>query len=147
MASSWVRGTAARSRASRVTGTMARRCSREANSGTTPPYLPWVDICEATTDESTRSPSSTTAAAVSSQDDSMPRMRIGISFYGSLLFEEADEVARAQAGGAALTIALESGGDEDAALGGEFEVQEQGAGRVLGVESLEGLDDGIEDDG
>src|ERR1035438_5040590 len=114
MASSWVRGTAARSRASRVTGTMARRCSREASSGTTPPYLPWVDICEATTDESTRSPSSTTAAAVSAQDDSMPRMRIGISFYGSacgLLFEEADEIARAQAGGAALAVALESGGD------------------------------------
>jgi len=79
------------------------------------------DICEATTDESTRSPSSTTAAAVSSQDDSMPRMRVGISFYGSacgLLFEEADEIARAQAGGAALAVALESGGDEDAAFGG-----------------------------
>src|ERR1035437_143390 len=64
-----------RSRASRTTGTMARRCSREASSGTTPPYLPWVIICEATTEERTASPSSTTAAAVSSQEDSMPRMR------------------------------------------------------------------------
>src|ERR1035437_2801244 len=67
-----------RSRASRTTGTMARRCSREANSGTTPPYLPWVIICEATMEERTASPSSTTAAAVSSQEDSMPRMRISL---------------------------------------------------------------------
>src|ERR1019366_6741625 len=67
-----------RSRASRTTGTMARRCSREASSGTTPPYLPWVIICEATTEESTASPFSTTAAAVSSQEDSMPRMRISL---------------------------------------------------------------------
>jgi len=37
----------------RTTGTMARRCSREASSGTTPPYLPWVIICEATTEERT----------------------------------------------------------------------------------------------
>ena len=33
--------------ASRTTGTMARKCSREASSGTTPPYLPWTSICEA----------------------------------------------------------------------------------------------------
>ena len=33
-------GVPARSSASRTTGTMARRCSREASSGTTPPYLP-----------------------------------------------------------------------------------------------------------
>src|SRR5579871_1206982 len=66
----------ARARASRTAGTMARRCSREASSGTTPPYLPWVLICDATTDESTDSPFSTTAAAVSSQEDSMPRMRM-----------------------------------------------------------------------
>src|ERR1035441_8291318 len=67
-----------RSRASRTTGTIARRCSREASSGTTPPYLPWVTICEATTEERTVVPSSTTAAAVSSQEDSMPRMRTGL---------------------------------------------------------------------
>src|SRR5438046_1203673 len=62
--------------ARRTVGTMARRCSRDASSGTTPPYLPCVASCEATTEESTRSPSSTTAAAVSSQEDSIPRMRI-----------------------------------------------------------------------
>src|SRR5580692_6668687 len=58
--------------ASRTTGTMARRCSREASSGTTPPYLLWA-ICEATTEDSTVSAFSTTAAAVSSQEDSIPR--------------------------------------------------------------------------
>src|SRR5437762_9397466 len=62
--------------ASRTVGTMARRCSRDASSGTTPPYLPCVANCDATTEESARSPSSTTAAAVSSHDDSIPRMRI-----------------------------------------------------------------------
>ena len=55
---------------------MARRCSREASSGTTPPYLPCVESCEATTDDNTRTPSSTTAAAVSSHDDSIAKIRI-----------------------------------------------------------------------
>src|SRR5262245_31222402 len=67
--------TPADSSASRTTGTIARRCSRDASSGTTPPYFPWVLIWEATTEESTRPPSSTTAAAVSSQEDSIPRIR------------------------------------------------------------------------
>ena len=40
----------------RTTGTMARRCSRDASSGTTPPYLPWVAICDATTELSTLLP-------------------------------------------------------------------------------------------
>src|ERR1035441_4058028 len=61
--------------ASRPTGAMARRCSREASSGTTPPYFECVSICDATTEDSTASPFSTTAAAVSSHEDSMPRMR------------------------------------------------------------------------
>ena len=43
-------------------------------SGTTPPYLPCVLICEATIEESTRGASSTTAAAVSSHELSIPRM-------------------------------------------------------------------------
>src|SRR6516164_3294323 len=68
-------------RASRTTATMARKCSREASSGTTPPYLPCVVVWEATTEESTVSPFSTTAAAVSSQEDSMPRIRM--CFCGS----------------------------------------------------------------
>src|SRR5260370_42509044 len=55
---------------------MARSCSLDARPGTTPAYLPCVESWEATTEESTRPPSSTTAAAFSSQDDSIPRMRI-----------------------------------------------------------------------
>src|SRR5947209_258720 len=61
----------ASSSASRTTGTIAVRCSRDASSGTTPPYLLCVASCEATTDESTVASSASTAAAVSSQEDSM----------------------------------------------------------------------------
>src|SRR5260221_9077645 len=64
------------SNARRTTDTMARRCSREASSGTTPPYLPWVASCDAMTEERMLALSSTTAAAVSSQEVSIPRMRI-----------------------------------------------------------------------
>src|SRR5581483_6113499 len=65
------------SSASRTTGTMAFRCSREANSGTTPPYGECVASWDATTELRIRWPSasSTTAAAVSSHDDSMERIR------------------------------------------------------------------------
>ena len=65
----------ARSSASRTTGTMARKCSREASSGTTPPYLPCIAICDATTLREHRRAICHHAAAVSSQEDSMPRMR------------------------------------------------------------------------
>src|SRR5512135_2488899 len=52
-------------------------CCREATSGNTPPNWACRSICDATTlDKMTRS-SSTTAAAVSSQEVSMPRMRMG----------------------------------------------------------------------
>ena len=47
---------------------------REASSGTTPPYFEWVAIWEETMEERMREPSSTTAAAVSSHDDSIPRI-------------------------------------------------------------------------
>src|SRR6266851_2059106 len=60
----------------RTTGTMARKCSRDASSGTTPPYFPWVASCDATTEERMLALSWTTAAAVSSQEVSIPRMRI-----------------------------------------------------------------------
>src|SRR6476469_5957668 len=60
--------------ACRTTGTIARRCSRDASSGTTPPYGWCVAICDDTTFESTRSPLPTTAAAVSSHELSIPRM-------------------------------------------------------------------------
>src|SRR4029077_9781498 len=68
------------SSASRTTGTICRRCSREANSGTTPPYFRCTSICEATTLDRISRPSATTAAAVSSQEDSIPRMRMLIKF-------------------------------------------------------------------
>src|SRR6185437_1180899 len=61
--------------ASRTTGTMARRCSREASSGTTPPYGACVAIWEETTFDNTCAPSRTTAAEVSSHELSMPRIR------------------------------------------------------------------------
>src|SRR5215467_2995366 len=63
-------------RASRTTGTICRRCSREASSGTTPPYLRCTSTCDATTLDRISRPSSTTAAAVSSQEDSIPKMRV-----------------------------------------------------------------------
>src|SRR5882757_5748598 len=73
-------------RASRTTGTIWRRCSREASSGTTPPYRRWMSIWEATTLERISRPSATTAAAVSSQEDSMPRIRVGMRDFSQLQF-------------------------------------------------------------
>ena len=64
------------SNALRVTPQMASVCAREAISGTTPPYSLCISICEATTLESSVRPSSTTAAAVSSQELSKPKIRI-----------------------------------------------------------------------
>src|SRR4030042_5239917 len=52
-------------------------CWREATSGNTPPNWAWMSIWEATTLERIRRPSSTTAAAVSSQEVSIPRIRMG----------------------------------------------------------------------
>src|SRR5512142_1279033 len=72
------------SSASRTAGTIALRCSRDASSGTTPPYFECVAICEETTDDKIRDPSSTTAAAVSSHDDSIPRIRILVIGVSSL---------------------------------------------------------------
>src|SRR5438552_5314807 len=63
----------ASSSARRRTGTIVATCWREATSGTTPPYWAWTRTCEATTSERTRRPSSTTAAAVSSHEVSIPR--------------------------------------------------------------------------
>src|SRR5580692_273756 len=74
MASSSSNRRPASAMASRTTGTICRRCSREASSGTTPPYLRWISIWEATTLERMVRPFTTTAAAVSSQEDSMPRI-------------------------------------------------------------------------
>src|SRR5687768_6656642 len=82
----------ARCSASRTTGTMARRCSRDASSGTTPPYLPCVSSCAATTEESTVWASSTTAAAVSSHELSMARIRIPAAILAFVLVREFDYV-------------------------------------------------------
>src|SRR5690348_12430836 len=64
------------STASRTTGTICRKCSREASSGTTPPYLRCTSTCDATTLDRISRPSATTAAAVSSQEDSIPKIRV-----------------------------------------------------------------------
>src|SRR3990167_8385731 len=54
---------------------MRSRCARAASSGTTPPYFECRSICELMTLERIVRPSATMAAAVSSQLDSIPRMR------------------------------------------------------------------------
>src|SRR5262245_58149932 len=61
--------------ASSRTGTIASRWERLATSGTTPWKGAWRATCDSTTEERIRVPSSTTAAAVSSQEDSIPRIR------------------------------------------------------------------------
>src|SRR4030065_372008 len=63
-------------------------CCLEATSGLTPPNGACKSIWEATTLERIRRPSSTTAAAVSSQEVSIPRIRTGgLSNWASLLLE------------------------------------------------------------
>ena len=57
-----------------MTGLTTSRWLRAAISGMTPPYSAWMSICELTTLESNRSPFSITAAAVSSQLDSIPKI-------------------------------------------------------------------------
>src|SRR5215510_14540840 len=69
--------TPAVAKASPTTSLIFSRCSREASSGTTPPYFLCVAICEAMTFERTLTPSSMTAAAVSSHELSIPRVSIG----------------------------------------------------------------------
>src|SRR2546422_4337110 len=68
----WAAVTFAWRRAVCVTGARLRKCSRVANSGTTPPYSACSWICEETTLDNTR-PARTTAALVSSQEVSMAR--------------------------------------------------------------------------
>ena len=67
--------------ASRTTGTMDLRCSRDASSGTTPPYLLCTESWLATTEDRTLFSLSTTAAAVSSQLLSIASIR---TFPGKL---------------------------------------------------------------
>ena len=57
-----------------TTGTIASICFLEASSGTTPPYGWCTVIWDDTTEDNTSVPSTTTDAAVSSQDVSMPRI-------------------------------------------------------------------------
>src|SRR5262249_47050047 len=126
----------------RTTGTMARKCSRDASSGTTPPYLPWVLIWEATIEESTRSPSSTTAAAVSSHDDSMPRMRTITTLPSQQMLEGrwtgTDSVAR--------TEVKQTRSFPGASLGRLLQLQKQGQGRMVRFESFDGTAHAAEDD-
>src|SRR5690242_6786263 len=62
----------ARVRASCRTGMTCTTWLRLASSGTTPPQRRWMSTWVETTSESTRRPSSTRAAAVSSQEVSIP---------------------------------------------------------------------------
>ena len=59
-----------------VTAHIASVCILEAISGTTPPNILCFSICVATTEETIFLPFSTTAAAVSSQELSIPRINI-----------------------------------------------------------------------
>src|SRR4051794_29371067 len=135
----------ARSSASRITGTMARRCSRLASSGTTPPYLSCMLICDATTEESTVSPFSTTAAAVSSQEDSMPRMRTVPTL--ARFVDQALQAGGAGAGAAAGGEVQQAGCLPGAALGGALQVEEHGAGGMVGGDGANRGRDAAEDDG
>src|SRR5512133_205879 len=64
---------------------MVRMCCRDATSGKTPPYFLCSSIWVATTLESRSRPFSTTAAAVSSQELSIPRIRVIFSTWYSLI--------------------------------------------------------------
>jgi hypothetical protein len=66
--------TLASPKARRTTLTTVARCWRDATSGTTPPYSACTNTCDAITFERMTLPSSTTAAAVSSHEVSMPRI-------------------------------------------------------------------------
>ena len=67
----------ARSSASSITGETSSRWRLEAISGTTPPYFAWMSAWELTTFERISPPAVTTAAAVSSQEVSIPRITRG----------------------------------------------------------------------
>ncbi len=60
---------------------------RDAISGTTPPWGAWSAIWVCITDDRTWVPSLTTAAALSSQDDSIPSISIFFPIFWSLKFE------------------------------------------------------------
>ena len=70
--------------ASLTTALNVSMCWREASSGTMPPYSACISICDATTLEWIVRPSSMTAAAVSSQDVSMPRIFMLAMWAGGL---------------------------------------------------------------
>ena len=65
----------AAARASASTGVSSSTWARPASSGTTPPYLACRSIWLLTTEETITEPSSTTDAAVSSHEVSIPRTR------------------------------------------------------------------------
>jgi len=81
IADSWLLSMPARFYAVSTTGMMFCRCARDASSGTTPPYSAWTFCPAITFDRMTFS--SITAAEVSSQEDSIPRIYIvGLRVYG-----------------------------------------------------------------
>src|SRR5258707_7222925 len=91
--------TAACSSARSTTPQMSRICWREASSGTTPPHSRWIGTWEATMLERIAhgvavSPvSSTTAADVSSQDASIPTMRMHRIYHENSITQDTTETA------------------------------------------------------
>src|SRR4029079_9857311 len=114
-----------------TTGTMFSRWWRETISVTTPPKRAWMSAWVETTFERMRRPSSTTAAAVSSQEVSMarrsssglrqgaPGLGIGGARHALLAHDRGDVTARGHVeGGVAHGHAL--GGHPPAAVMGDF---------------------------
>src|SRR5699024_8608641 len=62
------------------------RCFLDAISGTTPPYREWVSICDEMTLEHISLPFFETAAAVSSQELSIPKIMISFFIFSTSLF-------------------------------------------------------------
>ena len=77
--------TSASSSAASITWFIFSICFREAISGTTPPYNLCNSICEEITFDNTILPFFTTAAAVSSQDDSIPNIKVSGGLIGKVV--------------------------------------------------------------
>src|SRR5579884_952537 len=138
-------------KASRVTGTIARRCSREASSGTTPPYLPCVESCDATIEERMAGrpwACSTTAAAVSSQEDSMPRMRtiFTLARLSHLLLDEPHHRGGRGPDAAPGGEVQQARSRPGAALRRRLQVEEQSPHRVAGFQGPDAVADAGQND-
>ena len=123
---------------------MARRCAREACSGTTPPKRACRSVCDAMTLDSISTPSRTTATAVSSQLVSKPRMRVTAHLLREVEDEDArgDQTVQATAveAGADLTYAGQGGiaqlAQDGSVGGGVQDAGVRGVGQVQTTRSI-----------